>query len=142
MSPLSKVGPKPTRSGRCSVCKTSRHREGQVFLTELPNELERVSLRSRRCAHIRGYNDDNISSRLAVVRIVAQMTNGLTHEEEANLAERVYTQLKLEKSPLVDPRLAECELSATMFDQLHAAMNAQLGPSYKYYITDEVKSWV
>ncbi|KAI0376719.1 hypothetical protein F5Y04DRAFT_285661 [Hypomontagnella monticulosa] len=124
------------------LCSEARHREGQVFPNKLPNELERVSTWSRRCPHIRGYNDDNISARLAVVRIVAQMTKGLTHEEEANLSERIYTQLKLERSPLIDPRLEEHELSGPMFDQLHTVMNAQLGPSYKYYLADKVHGWV
>ncbi|KAI2608058.1 uncharacterized protein GGS25DRAFT_521226 [Hypoxylon fragiforme] len=84
-------------------------------------------------SHVRGYQDDNIACRLTVIRLVARFCEELDEGEEIELATRVYTQLTLEDSPLVDPSY-EADgslLSDDVFKQLHRIMKDQLGASYK-----------
>ncbi|KAI1372841.1 hypothetical protein F4677DRAFT_462784 [Hypoxylon crocopeplum] len=129
------AGHRPTRSGKCAVCGIARHREGKVFHNQ-PKHKEHISEAEERGSYLRGYHDDNISCRLSIVQIVAQFTMGLEHDEEIYLAERVYIQLKMEGSPLVDhwwEGIAHM-LPDEVWNRLHVIMSDQLGPSYKYHV--------
>ncbi|KAI0835249.1 hypothetical protein F5Y06DRAFT_306385 [Hypoxylon sp. FL0890] len=134
-----RAGRKPSRSGKCVGCGVARHREARVFNT-LPKDLVLLSEAARPLGSVRGYQDDNFSCRLSVIQIISKVTTGLTHEEEVNLAGRVYTQLKLEGNPLIDPwweRHANW-LPDAVFGQLHKIMRDQLGRSYKHYASNEM----
>ncbi|KAI0849028.1 hypothetical protein F5Y00DRAFT_236401 [Daldinia vernicosa] len=125
---------KRTRSGRCSECKTAPHREGQV-IDQLPKDVEQLAGRTHPRQDVRGYDAGDIACRLAVISMVARFTNGLEHEEEVDLSERVYTQLKMEGSPLVDMRWMGGldDLPDWVFEHLHTVMKNQLGSSYNGY---------
>ncbi|KAI1646705.1 uncharacterized protein F4817DRAFT_121556 [Daldinia loculata] len=124
---------KRTRSGRCSECKIAPHREGQV-LDQLPKDVEQLAGRTNTRQDVRGYDADNIACRLSIISMVARFTHGLEHEEEVDLAERVYTQLKMEGSPLVDMRWVGGldQLPDMVFEHLHTVMKNQLGSSYSF----------
>ncbi|KAI1400904.1 hypothetical protein F4819DRAFT_459932, partial [Hypoxylon fuscum] len=98
-------GRRPTRSGKCRTCGIAKHREGQL-LGEVPAHLEHVY---EPYTNIRGYHDDNIWPRLQIVRI--------------------YTQLKMEGSPLLEPnRQFELDLLPKEdLDRLRVTMNTHLG---------------
>ncbi|KAI0135914.1 hypothetical protein F4814DRAFT_402949 [Daldinia grandis] len=122
---------KTTRSGRCSVCGIAPHREGQV-LDQLPKDVEQLAGTTDPRQNVRGYDADNIACRLLIISMVSRFTHGLEHEEEIDLAERVYTQLKMEGSPLVDMGWVSSfdELPGMVFENLHTIMKDQLGSSY------------
>ncbi|KAI1802642.1 hypothetical protein F4811DRAFT_387519 [Daldinia bambusicola] len=120
-----------TRSGRCVECHTAPHREGQV-LTELPKDVEQLVSKDNPKGDMRGYDDDNLVCRLSILSVVVKYSDGLEHEEEVGLAERVYTQLKMEGSPLVDPRWERrtCQLPDMVFEHLYTVVRNQLGSYY------------
>ncbi|OTB00166.1 hypothetical protein M426DRAFT_15720 [Hypoxylon sp. CI-4A] len=129
------VGLKPTPSGKCPSCLTAAHREGQVMN---PKGLEHLTEKPKPWSYARGYYDDNKSCRLSIIQMVAKLTDGLTHDQEVDLAARVYTQLKMESNPLVDPkweRRAEY-LSRRVWVALHVVLNEQIGAFYRFYVPE------
>ncbi|KAI2613367.1 hypothetical protein GGR54DRAFT_615582 [Hypoxylon sp. NC1633] len=130
-------------SGRCVCCKRAPRREGKFFGVQ-PKPLKSIARINRKFSHIRGYHDDNIECRLQVIRIVAQYNVGLSHEEEVNIAERVYTQLKMVGSPLVDPFFRDCidELLPPPWEQLHEVLCDQLKVSYAFFEPNETQNFV
>lgn len=127
-------GRRPTRSGKCRTCGIAKHREGQL-LGEVPAHLEHVY---EPYTNIRGYHDDNIWPRLQIVRLVAKFTTGLNYVQEADLVSRIYTQLKMEGSPLLEPnRQFELDLLPKEdLDRLRVTMNTHLGQSIQYRISN------
>ncbi|KAI1091720.1 hypothetical protein F5B19DRAFT_252570 [Rostrohypoxylon terebratum] len=95
-----KRGLKPTRSGKCPECAIALHREGRVFRGLPANIKSLVRKAGKRYGDVRGYEDDNPTGRLSIVRIISDYACGLNYEEIIDVANRVYTQLKMENNPL------------------------------------------
>ncbi|KAI8963153.1 hypothetical protein F5Y11DRAFT_166924 [Daldinia sp. FL1419] len=132
----------PTRSGRCSNCGTARQREGQVLETT-PEEIEPLQQRTNPQRDVRGFDSDDVACRLSVILMVAHCNTSLEHDEEIDLAERVYTQLKMEGSPLVDRRWENnpSRLPDFVFQHFHSVVKEQLGKSYTRPLGDQVPSF-
>ncbi|KAI1469620.1 uncharacterized protein F4812DRAFT_457020 [Daldinia caldariorum] len=117
-----------TRSGRCVDCGTAPHREGQVLL-QLPEDVKQLVSKDNPEGNMRGYDDENLVCRLSILPVIVKYTDGLEYEEEVGLAERVYTQLKMEGSPLVDPRWEDkiCQLPDMVFQHFYGVVRNQVG---------------
>ncbi|OTA68099.1 hypothetical protein K449DRAFT_462024 [Hypoxylon sp. EC38] len=134
---------RPTRSGKCLDCGISRRREAREFRS-LPTDIKLLSEAVRPLGSIRGYQDDNFTCRLTVIQVVSKVTTGLTHDEEIKLAGRVYTQLKLESSPLIEPgwEFSAYVFPDIFFGQLHDILKGHLGDSYKYHVSSEMENFI
>ncbi|KAI0883045.1 uncharacterized protein GGS22DRAFT_195330 [Annulohypoxylon maeteangense] len=124
---LLQQGFKPTRSGKCPACTVGHHREGKV-LDKLPASIESLAGTGKPIESARGYGDDNASGRLSIIQIISEYACGLTIEEEIDIANRVYAQLKMENHPLT---YAGWELfvevfSDSVFTQIRSVIHAQL----------------
>ncbi|KAI1206809.1 uncharacterized protein F4807DRAFT_437353 [Annulohypoxylon truncatum] len=120
-------GQKPTRSGKCPECTVARHREGQV-LSQIPKDIEFLSSAGKPLEKVRGGDDDNASGRLSIIQIISEYACGLESDEVIDIANRVYTQLKMENNPLT---YAGWELfvdffSDSVFTQIRGIINDQL----------------
>ncbi|OTB09895.1 hypothetical protein K445DRAFT_13599 [Daldinia sp. EC12] len=135
---IGKPTKKPTRSGRCVECGAAPHREGQVLI-HLPKNIERLVNKDDPEQDTRGYDTEELHCRLSILSVVAKYSHSLSHEEEVGLAERVYTQLKMEGSPLVDPRWENkaCQLPDMVYQHFYAVVKNQLGEHYKYDYSSE-----
>lgn len=118
------------RSGRCATCGIARHREGKI-LKDVPKSLKSFLEADKSFANVRRRRDDDTSHLLSVLRVVGKFSNGLDYEEEKKVTERVYTQLLLECSPLVDPEVSLKQLPEEAYCHLYIILNEHLGPSFR-----------
>ncbi|XXH00961.1 AP-1 adaptor complex mu subunit Apm1 [Hypoxylon texense] len=126
---------KRMRSGRCAICGIARNREGKI-LKDIPKTLKSFLEGDKSFSSARGrHDDDDASHLLSVLRVVSQFSKGMGYEEEKKVTERVYTQLRLECNPLVDPDVKVKELPEEAYGRLYIILNQHLGPAFRNYVS-------
>ncbi|KAI5857481.1 hypothetical protein GGS23DRAFT_600814 [Durotheca rogersii] len=102
-------------------------RRGQVW-EEQPGIRGTLSVTLRPHSEVRGANDEDIPFRLLLLRLAARARGGAVADaDQVDLASRVYTQLKLEGSPMIHMSEAEIRspLPKAWHEQLYRVAHEQ-----------------